>query len=621
MPKISLFQNFYDQHSEKRIEIKDLYEKIKSDPEFKLAVENVRSSKNEKKSLPCVTISGIFSERNDNGLVTHSKRVLLDFDKVDDVRIKKAELSQYDFIEAAWISSSGNGVHAVAVINNSEQHREHYWSLLEKFTDADHQCDNPSRLCFISSDPDIFVSELIIPYDGTSVEKPKKRNSTDTTLHNVKIETDLRFMAKPIDMIRYAPVGQRHEKTLKAAILAGGYIASHKISRDEAFKLLMQEAALNSPDDIEDRKKAIIQGIDYGLKAPIDPAIGRELKNIERIETRQLSKIYWNMSEKLDDVMGLYSTGRRKGYDVGYKCLEGKVSFLEGYTTYWYGPPASGKTEMELQLLMNMAMKYGTNTVVFTPESGDVREVFAELVQKYARGNFFEGFKSRVSEREVMDAYEFIKDHFIVIDPDDSELTYMDMIDLTVVIERKYNMKIDFLLIDPWNELELPNAGDGLQFALERALTKIRRASKANGWHTILSTHVRDQEFRKVDNRVYFPMATAREIAQGQGWYRKGMQMISQWRPLDTNKKPLPKSVLGFSDMDGDYDVSETVLSVDKSKPKGIGAVGIIDGIYFDAEKHNYYEWVNGKKCYCWDYLEVINEEPTFGEVNVEPNF
>ena len=85
-------------------------------------VNEIRSTQDKdraselKKNLPSICFSGVFKERKDECLIEHSGYMILDFDHVENVETKKEEVFKYNFVKAAWISPSGNGVKALIKI-------------------------------------------------------------------------------------------------------------------------------------------------------------------------------------------------------------------------------------------------------------------------------------------------------------------------------------------------------------------------------------------------------------------------------------------------------------------------------------------------------------------------
>jgi len=625
MPIVSYFKTIFDERDGRYVPTADkpqylaldyVLNSIGNSDTLKQQTEDVTSGAMPKDSLNCICFAGKFSYRSDSSLIEHSGYVPLDFDKVgDSMEDVMEDLKSRSYIKAFWKSQSQDGIHAIAKIAFTDRHRDHYRSLLMDIGGLDNKCINESRFFYLCYDKDIYINESPDEYTGLmSEEEWKKANEKDSpSLSDIgrEISPSIRFVAVPIQMIKNAPNGQRHEITLKAAKLMGGYVGSNYISRSDAREMLIDAARINSPDELSDRIKAIDAGLDYGISSPIDIDVKRELKRIEHQAKAVLGKVFFTLKDVESDLDTLFKNGVKRGADVGYSCLRENISIAKGTTTYLYAAPFSGKTELWLDILVNLSEFYGWKHALLTPETGGAEEVYAELISKVAMADFYGDYNNKMTEEAYAKAKLFVDRHFIVIDPSDAEFTYKDFIDTIIVIESKYKIKIDTALIDPWNELAANLAGESRDLWLERALGDIRKSAKANDWHICIATHLRDQEFRVFDSVRYYPMGTPREIAQGQPWYRKGLQMISAWRPLDTNMNPLPKKIMGMHGYDEEelFEVNEMVIGIQKSKPKGVGATGI-KSLFYDAKKHRFYEMINGVKSYAkkWDG-ESVNTE------------
>ena len=97
------------------------------DPEKKKVLKN---------SLPGITFCGTFTSRKKENLKQGSGLAILDFDKLNDAYQFKNDLKSNDFIMAAWISPSGNGVKAlvkIPIIKNDSEYKHIFKQLKELF--------------------------------------------------------------------------------------------------------------------------------------------------------------------------------------------------------------------------------------------------------------------------------------------------------------------------------------------------------------------------------------------------------------------------------------------------------------------------------------------------------
>ena len=274
-----------------------------------------------------------------------------------------------------------------------------------------------------------------------------------------------------------------------------------------------------------------------------------------------------------------------RGKSIGWDWDMLPYTIKEGCTTYIGSAPASGKTELWFEILINLSCLHNWNHVVFSPETGSSAEIFAELCYKYIGKPYVQGQNSMTNSEQIV-AEMFINEHFIVIDPIDEDLTITKFYDLVDEIEKKEGMKIHTTTIDPWNELTeefLPSDLGREDKYLSRILGTVRKNARRTGRHNCVINHVRDQPM--VSSKTiagtdisYFPMPSARDFAGGQVWFRKGLSVLIPWRPP-----------FGLMDSDGvGAEKNEVYLKVAKSKPKGVSKNGVYK-LYLDLDKYQFY--------------------------------
>lgn len=528
----------------------------------------------KKKKLPIAVFGGKFTSRKSENLIESSGLLVLDFDDVNVPEVKRL-LYQDENIYSYFKSPSGTGLKAVALIEkvkNDSEYKDYYLHFQERYKQyLDASGKDIARACFFCYDPDLVINKnaktLKIKHEKVKpIQANIDRSRNDYSVVNV-----------PCDMIRFAQVGERHNKIRDAAILLGGYVALEKISYNEAERILRLEAdRINN--DYKDNQKAIEDGLNHGIKHPIKESEIK--KNYDEVKTTiKYGKIYFTLKDKQDELDDYYENGNVRGYITGHKEFDDLWSCKMGATSYVYGAPFAGKTQFWFEILISLSIKNGLRHAIFSPETGDAKEIFAELVSMVAKADFTNTYKNQMSKEQRDDAYKFVDKHFIVIDPSDEIITHKDFFNYLNEIERVYNCKIHTATIDPFNEFrqDLTGYSNRQDLYLEAVLTEVRQNAKINERHNCIITHVQDQQLQKKDNIMFYPPATYREIAGGQAWSRKGMSMISVWRPK-----------VGLMDADGfPYKENETLVMVQKSKPKGVGKIGECRFLY-DAKKHRY---------------------------------
>ena len=228
-----------------------------------------------KKQLPSIVFQGVFSYRAKHGLTEHSEIATLDFDHVKDpVFFRNHIFDNYKFVNAAFISPSGDGVKIVVRIpkvNNDTEYKEYYKVLLEYFDDAksDESTKDISRICFISYDPDILIRK----WSDTSVFKQNKSTHKKQVenAHKIVIKNKDKSLEIAAKMIRNSVANvDMHFCLLKASRLLGGYVEGKTLDYNTAVKLLVDEIQKKPIKSLDAAKKTIESGLKYGAYSPLN---------------------------------------------------------------------------------------------------------------------------------------------------------------------------------------------------------------------------------------------------------------------------------------------------------------------------------------------------------------
>lgn len=190
MPKVSIFPRISEIRTGAEVELSDILFWIKSGEwaeKINKIHEAIGAGMAEKEiakiksDIPYFTGSGTFSLRNDQGLVRHSGRLVIDFDKVTDLQEAKQKICADKYSEAVFVSCTGRGF-AVIVKINPEKHLESFKFLEKYYKDTyslviDKACKDVSRPRYISHDPDLFsnpAAELVRLPSATIDGDPEK---------------------------------------------------------------------------------------------------------------------------------------------------------------------------------------------------------------------------------------------------------------------------------------------------------------------------------------------------------------------------------------------------------------------------------------------------------------
>lgn len=330
-----------------------------------------------------------------------------------------------------------------------------------------------------------------------------------------------------------------------------------------------------------------------------------------------------NRSKQLNSVR---EDGFARGHLLGFNCLEELISIKKGYPFYIAGAPYSGKTEFLMEMLIQLSLYYKWKHFIYLGETGTAEEIIAELCYKYI-GAPYRKYKSMgqedkyaMTESDRAMAEQWVDEHFVIFDAEDentklSDFTIEQFYANVADVESELGIKFDTVSIDPWNDVDenLLKYGGREDKFLKDALKYVRRDAKKNNRVNFIVNHISDiaPVTDRSSGRRYYPPATPNEWAGGKTWYRRAFTMILVYRPPSWMEKP---------GAGGDfYAENETVIEVQKSKPKGIGRTGIAS-IYLDWKANRYYEKGSlGENRYAKNPAERIFHNPDTGDYQSTP--
>lgn len=302
-------------------------------------------------------------------------------------------------------------------------------------------------------------------------------------------------------------------------------------------------------------------------------------------------KLVYTAKELKGNLTSLRKEGVKKGAWTGFSDLFDKYSMKKGSTTYIYAGAHQGKSQFGFELMMNLAQYSGWKWAVYSPETGSPTEVFAELMWVYLRKPFLINDKVTATDEETEKAYEFINEHFYIIDSGLQDLTIEGFYNAVEDIEENYFIKIDGCFVDPFTEIKTDvSVGVRDDIAIGQILTRVRKHSSDKNYHTIVTVHTKHQQAKYKNGVPYVDKPTMNDIAGGMQWSRKGMMIINVWR-----------CPFGLEDSNGmPYEPNQVEITVVKAKPKIVGKLGKVT-LYYDKLKNRYYEYnEKGEKQYAY---------------------
>ena len=106
---------------------------------------------------------------------SYSSIIHLDYDKLEDVTGALKKIKALDYTYSCFVSPSGNGIKVfVRVSNKMEQHEDAFNTLKSYYdkavgVESDKSIKDLCRLCFVSSDPNLYINEESEVFDYTTI--------------------------------------------------------------------------------------------------------------------------------------------------------------------------------------------------------------------------------------------------------------------------------------------------------------------------------------------------------------------------------------------------------------------------------------------------------------------
>jgi len=301
-------------------------------------------------------------------------------------------------------------------------------------------------------------------------------------------------------------------------------------------------------------------------------------------------------SEIREEVLNYFNTGGGKRYYLGLKDFDKNYGIREGSRTDWTGYPASGKTELCLELLWNCSNYYDHKHLVYMPDAGSIAETIAKLFHKitgkrmekyyFDKDGKHEVF-NRATTQEIDRHLPEILHYFKIYKPHPKELVTPAKI-WNYAEQNQHELGIFGVIVDSWNNLYHDVEGMREDKWLAKSLQHGNTIVERTGLH--FHTIVHPKTVKLKDGKVIMP--TFHEIKGGSEWGNYGKSIITVHR---------------------DRNVDFTDISFEKVKGANIGVRGMTT-LHYDVQAARYYEISNengGQRRYA-------EKEPT--QMKLQPN-
>jgi len=231
------------------------------------------------------------------------------------------------------------------------------------------------------------------------------------------------------------------------------------------------------------------------------------------------------MSKKIDGVFRakdltesiweLYEGKSQKRYDIGFTSGRDLFKIIKPSFICMTGIPNCGKSSFTYDILMRTAREYGMSYMIFSPEHSNAVNL-KRLVEKYCKLPFDHIFSNRANETQVLEAIEFIHEHFYFVDMKEESPDIDWLLDRARQVHKEYN--IDGMLLDPYNEINPARANLREDEHISLLISKIKRFNRETDTVTFMVAHPTKQ-IRGADGT--YEVKSAYDISGSSHWANK----------------------------------------------------------------------------------------------------
>lgn len=484
-----------------------------------------------KANLPSVCFSGRFGkDRTDEQILEHSGFIVLDFDGISDLRDRQSEIISSEYVHACWISPSGNGLKALVKVSDGKRHREHFQALQDVFEGVDKSGINPSRVCYESYDPDVYINE-----GSTVFAKIKIVEQISVTERNEDQEKIFANLLTWLANKNEAFVtGERNNFIFKLASACCRF----GIEENSAVSYIANQF-LTGSDFSQKEADRTIKSAYRKNKSHFGDSCFENEKLVERVTRKEIKveQAKFDDNEKAKDV--IYGIDAKEGalkiYDQGYeqvsglgipefdthfKMRKGEITLLSGYGNH-------GKSTLKKWIKVMRMLLFGEKFATFSPEDNPAHDYYHEMTEILLGCDCSPHNPNRPARDIYERAYDFISAHEFYMYPKDFSPTpdYVKERFLELIIKER----IDGIDIDPFNQMAHDYGKGRTDQYLETFLGDFARFVQINNVYGLIVAHPNKGHKDQTGN---YPCPDVFDLAGGAMWNNKMDNILIYHRPF-----------------------------------------------------------------------------------------
>lgn len=484
-----------------------------------------------KKKLPCIVFAGLLpnGKREDNRITNHTNLAILDFDNLTLEQLTKyrEKFIATSFTVACFLSPRANGLKVLVHIKDGLKHREYYQALLHEYPDLDRVNINPSRVCFESYDPDIYIN-----YNATKYSKILEHKTVDIYVpKNVAEDDTEKFKKLSLWMQNRNETFASGSRNIYIHKLAG---ACCRFGIDEfTTKELLHAEYLSKDSDftVSEMNKSVqsafrrnsFNSAEFDKSGFVDKQTKTEVNIIE--DTDYVSDVIYGSDVK-EGALKLLRNGYESAETTGISEIDKLWKWKKGELNILTGIGNHGKSSWLAFMMLNKSAMDGTRWGIFSPESYPANEFYHSLCEMVL-GTACNPFSNYIPDEDTYNiVYEWVSEHFYYIYPKELSPTpeYIKSRFLELIIKHK----VSGCVIDPFNQMVNDYSVGRDDKYLESFLGDISRFALINSVYMVVVCH--PHKLRKTDAGGY-DAPDVFDLAGGAMWNNKADNILVYHRP------------------------------------------------------------------------------------------
>ncbi len=184
----------------------------------------------------------------------------------------------------------------------------------------------------------------------------------------------------------------------------------------------------------------------------------------------------YSVNDNYNDILDLWRNGMPRGLEIKHPEVNKLVTWVSSTLAIWTGIPSMGKSEFVDEVCEQLNIMYGWKVAYYSPENWPIKTHIAKIASRIS-GKMFN--THQLSEFEVSETVNYIKDNFFFITPEDEDVSIESVLKHAKSLIKRNGIKI--LVIDPWNKLDhAQRTGETETQYISRALDDLMKFAQRN---------------------------------------------------------------------------------------------------------------------------------------------